>query len=211
MRQRHGMLLAVFTLSAFGLLGCGKTTGPANDSTAPQAASENVAAASVDRPETATAKFLEALRSGNDNKATAMLSEIARKELAKIGRSVMPPASDTARFEVGEVKPVAKDGAQVAFTWTDLDENGKPQSNPAWCVMRRESNGWRVVGLALTVFDGEPPLLLNFENPAEVLEETGVASPGTRPPQPAGKDPGNQGRKIGWADPAIAAGLDRIL
>jgi hypothetical protein len=59
----------------------------------------------------------------------------------------------------------------VAFTWTDLDENGKPQSDPAWCVMRRESNGWRVVGVALTVFEGEPPLLLNFENPTEVLKK----------------------------------------
>ena len=164
------MLLAFFTLSAFGLLGCGKTAGPANDSVAPRTANEKAMAASADRPETATARFLEALRSGNDNEATGMLSEVARKELAKIGRSVMPPASDTAKFEVGEIKPVAEDGAQVAFTWTDLDENGKPQSNPAWCVMRRESNGWRV-GLALTVFDGEPPLLLNFENPAEVLKK----------------------------------------
>ena len=171
MRQPHGLLLAVFAFSAISLLGCGKTAGPANDAGAPPTAGENSAVAGMEAPEAATAKFLEALRSGNDSEATAMLSETARKELAKIGRSVMPPASDTARFEVGKVKPVAEDGAQVAFTWTDLDENGKPQSNPAWCVMRHESNGWRIVGLALTVFDAEPPLLLNFENPAEVLQK----------------------------------------
>lgn len=169
MRQRHGTFLALFALSAIGLSGCGKTAGPTNDASASRAAAGNLATAGTDTPEAATAKFLEALRSGNDNDATAMLSETARKERAKIGQSVMPPASDTARFEVGKVEPVAADIAQVAFTWIDLDENGKPQSSSALCRLRRESNGWRVAGVALTVFNGEPPLLLNFENPAEVL------------------------------------------
>ena len=38
-------------------------------------------------------------------------------------------------------------------------------------VLRREQHGWRVVGLAAIIFPGEPPLVLNFENPDEVIKK----------------------------------------
>ena len=49
------------------------------------------------------AEFLEAVRTGNDEKAAKMLSTVARQKTAALNRNVTPPASDTARFAVGKV------------------------------------------------------------------------------------------------------------
>ena len=63
------------------------------------------------------------------------------------------------------------DGARVAMTWTDVDDEGKPTSDKAIWVLRKETEGWRVVGTAAIFFPGEEPVLLNFENPAEVKKK----------------------------------------
>jgi hypothetical protein len=59
----------------------------------------------------------------------------------------------------------------VSSLWTDLDENGEAQTDEALWVLRKEAEGWRVAGVAATVFDGEPPLLLNFEDPEEMVQK----------------------------------------
>ena len=38
-------------------------------------------------------------------------------------------------------------------------------------MVRQEPEGWRIAGVAATVFKGEPPLLLNFEDPEEMLRK----------------------------------------
>ena len=63
---------------------------------------------------------------------------------------------------------VGDDGARVPCTWTDIDEEGQRKSDDAIWVARREADGWRIAGVASTVFPGEPPLLLNFEDPEEM-------------------------------------------
>ena len=75
-----------------------------------QPAAEAVA---VETPAESVGKFLEAVRKGNDEKATAMLSKVAREKLAQseAKRSVTPPASDTATFEVGKVEYMGEDRA----------------------------------------------------------------------------------------------------
>jgi hypothetical protein len=59
----------------------------------------------------------------------------------------------------------------VAADWTDLDGYGKPRTDHVLWVVRREVEGWRVCGLAATVFENEPPLLLNFEDPKQMKEK----------------------------------------
>jgi len=155
--------------------GCGKSTGTGESSTAPgDAARPNPVAQSSVKPEgpaAAAQEFLEALRSGNDDKASKMLSTAARQKTASLNRSVTPPASDTAHFTLGKVEYVNDDGARVACTWTDLDEEGKPKTDEAIWVLRREDNVWRIAGVAAQVFPGEPPLLLNFEDPQDMLRK----------------------------------------
>jgi len=154
--------------------GCGKSGGTGESSTAPGEARPNAVAessAKPDGPAAAAHEFLEALRTGNDEKAAKMLSTAARQKTASLNRNVTPPASDTARFTLGKVEYVNDDGARVACTWTDLDEEGKPKTDEAIWVLRREDNAWRIAGVAAQVFPGEPPLLLNFEDPQDMLRK----------------------------------------
>ena len=38
-------------------------------------------------------------------------------------------------------------------------------------MLRREQDAWRVAGVAAQVFPGEPPLLLNFEDPEDMFRK----------------------------------------
>jgi hypothetical protein len=69
------------------------------------------------------------------------------------------------------VKYIGEEGAQVKSTWTDKDDDGQTQSEDAVWVLRHEQEGWRLVGMAETIFPGEPPLLLNFEDPEEMIKK----------------------------------------
>ena len=93
------------------------------------------------------------------------------QKTASLNRNVTPPASDTARFSIGKIDYVNDDGARVACTWTDLDEQGQPKTDEAIWVLRREQDGWRIAGVAAQVFPGEPPLLLNFEDPDDMFRK----------------------------------------
>ncbi len=169
MCKTHVMTLsvAIVLLTA----GCGKHPGPSGPSTAHQA-TETTANGQTDAqaggPAEAVAEFLEAVRTGNDEAAARMLSAAARQKTAASNRKVRPPASDTAKFAIGRVDYVGHDGARVACTWTDLDQDGQPKTDEAVWVLRHETSGWRVAGVAAQVFPGEPPLLLNFEDPEEM-------------------------------------------
>ena len=173
MRYIHGM--AVWGVVTMLLVGCGKKAAngpsagksPTHNSTPGKKADPNA----LSGPAAAVHGFLEAVRTGNDDQAARMLSKLAREKMTSLNRNVTPPASDTARFSIGKVEYVGEDGARVESSWTDVDENGKQRTDrPLW-VVRREKDGWKVAGVAVVVFPGEPPLLLNFENPEEMFRK----------------------------------------
>ena len=62
----------------------------------------------------------------------------------------------------------------MACKCSDLDADGEKHTDEMTVMVRKEADGWRVAGMALTVFDGEPPVLLNFEEPKEVQEKLGL-------------------------------------
>jgi len=160
--------MALSAVLAVLVVGCGKSS----ETNRPMASKGTATTfAAKDGPAAATREFLEALRTGNDEKAAAMLSAAAREKTAAMNRSVTPPASDTARFSVGKVDYVNDDGARVFCTWTDRDEDGETKTDEAIWVLRREPQGWRVVGVAAQVFPGEAPLLLNFEDPEDMVRK----------------------------------------
>lgn len=159
-------------LAAF-VAGCGKPSA-SNDSGTPTSMAEAgnhapSAKAEEGGPAEAVARFLEAVRTGNDEVAAQMFTPLARKRTAEMDIQIAPRGSDTARFEVGQVEPVGDSGARVASKWTDLDKNGQPRTDEIVWMVRREAEGWRVAGMAATVFEGEPPLLLDFEQPQETM------------------------------------------
>jgi hypothetical protein len=175
MRRYQGWLCIIsLALTAWG---CNKSEQPRQD-TAPIACdnqvqnaptvAEKTPAAVPDTPEASVKAFLEAIRTGNDERASAMISSVARQKTAALTGSITPPASDTARFSVGKVEYIGADGARVASVWTDVDEDGQAHSDEAVWVLRKEAEGWRVAGVAAMIFPGEEPLLLNFEDPDDM-------------------------------------------
>jgi hypothetical protein len=169
------VFVAIISLSAAGLSGCcgSSCDNPDDNKTAPakKDGEGKQDAAKLTGPAAATYAFLDAARRGDDDKAKGMLTPTAREEITRRGLSVAPPCSDTAKFDVGEVKSVSKTIAHVASRWTDADATGKAQSHEMTWVLRRCDEGWRIGGMATIVFEGEQPLLLNFEKPEELIRQ----------------------------------------
>jgi hypothetical protein len=174
MRYRSCLLVSCVLL-AIAIAGCQKGNDPADPATgasADQAAETPAAAQTASTPEGAVRDFLEAVRTGNDKQTEAMFTKLAQEKLKELEDiQVAPPGSDTAKFEVGKAEMLAEDGARVASRWTDLDKEGKPRTDEIVWMVRKEPIGWRIAGMAATVFEGEDPLLLDFENPKETLRK----------------------------------------
>lgn len=178
-------------LLATSLVGCGQPSGqpagtdsanpPASAPATPATPTTEGTPATPDKssaqtkaeaaPDKVVFQFLEAVRTGNDDQAASMLTQVARQKTAEENLVVAPPGSDTAKFEVGRVEMDKDGGACVEATWTDLDETGEPKSDRVLWMLRKEPEGWRIAGVAAPVFDGEPPLLLNFEDPEDMIRK----------------------------------------
>lgn len=175
--------LGIWTAILLGAItGCSKTDDAAATASKPtKSAGQDAAkapAADSAGPVEAVATFLEAVKNGQDAKANGMLTKLALQETAKMNMVVAPPGSETASFEVGEVELLSEGdevGAQVASKWTDLGDDGLPHTDEIIWMLRKEPEGWRIAGMATTVFPGEPPLLLDFENPQDMQRKQQLA------------------------------------
>ena len=100
-----------------------------------------------------------------------MLFRSARTKTQELGLAVAPPVNPSARYEVRECEAVGDSGdlVHVGTVWTDTDETGAETSESIVWVARLDPEGWRVVGMAMKVFDDLPPLLLNFEDPDDMI------------------------------------------
>jgi hypothetical protein len=151
----------VLALSVIGCSGNSSEKDRANDN--------------IPGPDVAVYEFLEAVRTGDNEKSASMLTDLARERTAQMNLTVAPPGSDTASFKVGEVEVVSDELARVACMWTDGDEEGKPKSNEIIWVLRREPQGWRIAGMATKIFEDELPLLLDFEDPEDMIRKQQLA------------------------------------
>jgi hypothetical protein len=163
--------LAVVALAVV-VLGCGGKSQPAATASAPAAPQQ---AATVPPPDAAVTEFLNAVKHGDDQRSAQMLTQLAREKTSELDMVVAPPGSDTATFKIGKVEVVADEVAHVECTWTDLGEDGKPHDEHIIWMLRLEPEGWRIAGMATQLFDGELPLLLDFENPQDMLEKERLA------------------------------------
>lgn len=149
-----GAALAVLTLP-----GCSGTAGTAT------------AAAGADQAKATVAAFLEAIKRGDDAGARAMLTKVARAKTEELGISVAPPVASTATYSIRESEAIAgaDDLVHVGTTWSDTDADGFTSTeNIVWAV-RLDPEGWRVAGMATKIFEDLPPLLLNFEDPEDMI------------------------------------------
>lgn len=157
-RRGHSVGILVSFVSSLAVISTGCT------STATGTAGTEPAKAAV-------VKFLDAMKRGDEAAACDMLTGVARAKTQELGISVAPPVADTATYTIRECEMVSEtnDLAHVATTWADVDETGASTTeNIVWAV-RLDPEGWRVVGMAMKIFEDMPPLLLNFEDPQDMV------------------------------------------
>lgn len=203
-------------LGAFWAVGCGGKDAPeAGAKSAPAEASAAVGepkvvepsqggaapavAANVMPPNEVVALFFDSMRRGDEVQTAGLLTTKAREELAKYELVVQPPGSPTATYQVGRVSFLdeAKDAAYVESILNEPTGNG--QETKPWEIvwaMHLESDGWKIAGFAFEISEDQPPMVVDFENGADMKAKIeGVQQPTTTPPTqtaeaPAGTAPG---------------------
>ena len=132
--------------------------------------------------------FLTALQEGNDEQVTGLLTAKARTETAKHDLVVRSPGSPSAQFSVGELEMVSG-GAYVNSQWSETTPDGLTQLFDIIWVLRQQTDGWRIAGMATRVAANEQPTYLNFENPKEMIRKWNAADKRlTNQDNPANRD-----------------------
>ncbi len=152
-------------VTAISLPGCSGGGGGAPTATA------TTTSGGTEQAKAAVVSFLEAIKRGDDAAAAAMLTTMARTKTQELGLTVAPPVNPGARYEVKGTETVSDtaDLVHVGTVWSDTDDAGQETSENIVWVVRLDPEGWRVVGMAMNVFDDMPPLLLNFEDPDDMI------------------------------------------
>lgn len=159
------------TLAALG--GCGSSTD-APSSVATKAAAPSVKAAAAHNVSDATnvvAQFLDAIRRGGETSgANQLLTQNAQAVLQRLGRTVQPIGSPDAVFTVtrAEAVPEAPGAALVHSMWTEPAGEGKTESYQVVWALEDETAGWRISGLAMDLEPGKEPMIVDFENVAQM-------------------------------------------
>jgi hypothetical protein len=133
-----------------------------------------IPAPSATTPAEAVTNFLEAVRRGDDGQAEALLSELARKKTREMDLAVAPPGSPTAKFAVGGTDFPYKGTTEIAHvtsSWSDVDSSGDELTDEIVWILRNENSGWRIAGMATKLFEDQPPLILNFEDPEDMVRK----------------------------------------
>lgn len=150
-------------LIALAVCGCGSSSGPkAGNTVAGDAASPG--------PDRIVARFLEAVRTGDDKQAAGLLTPLARTKTEEMEMVVAPPGSETAQYEVLDVQH-AGGQAHVASHWTDLDTDGLKHVDRIVWILKQMPEGWRISGMTASVFADAEPIVLDFEDPADMLSK----------------------------------------
>ena len=155
---------AALLIAGLVMTGCGGTSTGDNGTTA----------TADGGPEAAISQFLAAVKNGDDQKAASLLTDLARQKTTEMEIVVAPPGSETATYKVleSEVKGAA---AQVGTDWTDLDADGKPRTDRVVWMLKKEGEAWRISGMATRVFPDMPPVILNFEDPEDMMRKQQAA------------------------------------
>jgi hypothetical protein len=200
----------VLVSAVFGLAsGCGQSEAPKASSAAaspnaPITADQVATTPGVPADPIALVvyNFLDAVRQGNTSVASQLLTPLALQRTSEMDFVFAPPGSPTARFEVGAAEMVEKDKAVVDSVWTDLDADGKPQSEPTLWALRMTNGQWRISGMAAEMGPNQPLMVIDFENPDTMTPQKPVdqaliaapaaTSPGQQPSNEVARNPFDQ-------------------
>lgn len=158
--MRHGIYSVAWLLLGLSWVGCSQQGDQA-------ATAESTAST----PEQTVFDFLEAVRRGNDEQAERLLTSTALRKTKERDMVVAPPGSDTASFTVDQAQLVGDDGAHVPSSWKDVDHDGEDRTDGITWVLRKEDEGWRIAGMATKVFPDQAAVVMNFEDPDDMLRK----------------------------------------
>ena len=193
LRYRSALFSAAF-LVALGLaaaLGCKPSetaqTNPAGgDAPAVQPVGQEnqgfqpkVAHVDASSPESTITTFLSAVQLGDAETASSMLTVKAQTEMQNAEMHVLPPGSPDAQYKINNVSYEPQHGgAFVDSTWSDIadDGSGDRRAYEITWILRQESNTWKVAGMSTALFPNQPPLVLNFEDPADMQAQVEQAN-----------------------------------
>ena len=153
-------MLAVSTLA---IVGCGK--GPAPETTSLNQKIAPGETTEFQDAEKVTRDFLSAMLRGDDAKLRSLLTPLARAKGEEQGIPFSPPASDTASFTINSIDTQGDQGAYVTSTLVDKNPDGENESAEIIWVVAKTNEGWRIAGAAVSLFEGMPPTIINFEDP----------------------------------------------
>lgn len=174
----HGGILKFAGLLALATacLGCsGGAPAPAqpdNNSTSQQADPPPKQVAVEAAPEQVVSVFLDALCGGDRSTTASLLTHKAREETTKAELVVDPPAAPGAKFQVAQAQilPDNPNGAHVRATWSETAGDQTITNEIIW-VLRRQTEGWRIAGMAVEILPGRGPEFLNFEDPTDMMKK----------------------------------------
>jgi hypothetical protein len=115
---------------------------------------------------------MAAVKSGNKNKADELITPLAKQKIAEAKLAIDPPGSPTMEYSIKAVQFIEtpeRPLAHVICEYKDKDENGGIETQEILWALRQEEEGWRIAGMAMKVFDDQPAVLMNFENPEDMM------------------------------------------
>ncbi len=180
--KRSFWIFAVAILTV-GICGCGggetekekPTSSAAPASASPETTAMAPTDVDADNPQKAVNSFLQAMSSGDEKVAEAMLTTKAREETKRHDLAVQPPGTPNAKYQVGRVEYPETGAAYVHCLWTETYEDQSEETYEVVWVLLKETAGWRIAGIAMQLVEGAEPAFLNFENPVEMMETVRMA------------------------------------
>lgn len=121
-------------------------------------------------PQEVVHAFLDASRGGREELATELLSSKAREATSSQGLALDPPGSSSMVYRLGDVEFPTEDkqAAYVISVWQEEGEAGAAERFEVTWILRRQQEGWRIAGMASRAEQEAEPVLINFEDVADL-------------------------------------------
>lgn len=132
------------------------------------------------------ALFLDSLRRGDEKAANGVLTAQAQASLAQTDYTIDPMGTPNGKYTIGRVGFVDGDSSTglVECLWTEPNpEAGKPPVEmEIVCEVHKETQGWRISGMAVKMAGTEETFVLDFEDPKSLQQAlSGDAQPSQSP------------------------------
>lgn len=117
------------------------------------------------------AVFLDSLRRGDERAANGVLTPKAQQEMAKTSYAIQPLGTPEGKYTIGRVgfPYPEKDVALVECTWTEPAAPGEAVAPlEIVCEVHKETVGWRISGMGVTMQGTDEALVLDFEDAASI-------------------------------------------